>query len=81
MTPFHLQNTENTLLKLHVVHQNGLTGCDMRCLEPKSRGRPVDDEETKHYCSVLSARACGPANGKVVGFAVLGEVESEHDLE
>lgn len=80
-TPFRLRDTEDTLLKVHAVHQSGLTGCDMRCLAPKSRGRPVDDEETKHCCSVLSARAYGPANVTAVGLAVLGEEESVHDLE
>lgn len=63
------------------MHQNGLTGCDMRCLAPRSRSRPGDDEETTHCCSVLSARAYALTDGTVVGLAVLGEEESEHDLE
>lgn len=79
-TPFRLQDTEDTRLKVHVVHQNGLTGCDMRCLVP-SRSRRDDDEETTHCCSVLSARAYALTDGMVVGLIVLGEEESELGLE
>lgn len=63
------------------MHQNDLTGCDRRCLGPKSRGRRDGYGETKNCCSVLSARVYAPANGTVVGLAVLGEEESVHDLE
>jgi len=79
VTPFRLQGKEDTRLKVHDAHQNGLTGCDMRCLVPKS-SRLDDYEEMKHCCNVLSARAYVPTNGAAVGSAVLGE-ESEHDLE
>lgn len=65
---------------MHDVLQSDLTGCDMRCLALKSRGRHDGDEETNYCCSVLSARAYAPANGTVADLAVLGE-ESEHGLE
>lgn len=62
------------------MHQNDLTGCDMRCSALESGSRHGDDEETNYCCSALSARAYGPVNGMVAGLAVLGEEESEHDL-
>lgn len=78
-TPFHLQDTEDTRLRVHDVHQNGLTVCDTRYWAPKNRDRP-DGDEMKCCCSALSAREYVPANGTVVGLAVLGE-ESGRDLE
>lgn len=79
VTPFRLQGTMDTRLKVHGVPQNGSTGCGMRCLVPKSSRRD-DYEGMRHCCNVLSARACVPTNVVPVGSAVLGE-ESEHDLE
>lgn len=80
-TPFRLLDREDIRLRVHVVHQNGLAGCDMRYLAPESRSHRDDDEETTHCCNVPSARAYVLTNGPVVGLAVFGEEESEHDLE
>lgn len=78
-TPFRLLDREDIRLRVHVVHQNGLAGCDMRCLGPESKSHRDDDEETTHCCNVPSARAYVLTNETVV--AVFGEEESEHDLE
>lgn len=51
----------------------------MHYLVPKS-SRLDDDEEMKHCCNALSAKACVPTNGVAVGSAVVGEV-FEHDPE
>lgn len=78
-TPFRLLDREDIRLRVRVVHQNGLAGCDMRCLAPESRSHRDDDEETTHCCNVPSARAYVLTNGP--DLAVFGEEESEHDLE
>lgn len=80
-TPFRLLDREDIRLSVHFVHQNGLAGYDMRYLAPGSKSHRDDDEETTHCRNVPSARAYVLTNVPVMGLAVLGEEEFEHDLE